>query len=111
MNDLPDAQPPPVVDLQALALSQAEARALFDGIRARAAPTPIATGLLGLSVRTTRQCALLGAAAALAQVALIAILPGLRPREPLEHAFGATLLEGRPLTPRDVYLFHLWGKP
>jgi hypothetical protein len=111
MNDGPDAQPPPVTDLHALALSRAEARALLDRIRARSARPPVPAGVFGLSARRTRQFVLLSSAATLAQLALIAVLPGARTREPLEHAFGTTLLEGRSLTPRDVYVFHLWGKP
>jgi hypothetical protein len=108
MKDVRDAQPPPAVGLSALALSQGEAAALLDRIRRRSAQPEVPTGFMGLSARRTRQVALLAATVALAEVALIACLPG---QEPLKRALGTTLVEGRPLTPRDVYLLHLWGKP
>ena len=113
MNDPPDAlsSPPPAIDLQALALTDAEAQVLLGGVRARLAPPQVPAGFLGLSARRARQLALLSAAAALLEVALLAVLPVVRARQPLELALGAALLEGRPLTPRDVYLLHLWGEP
>jgi hypothetical protein len=111
MNDSPHAQPPPATDLQVLTLSGAEANALLDRIRERSTRPAVPAGLLGWSARRTRQFALLAAAVALAEVALIAGLPGMEQREPLERALGTTLSEGRPLTARDVYLLHLWGKP
>jgi hypothetical protein len=111
MNDTPHAQPPPATNLQALALSEAEANALLDRLRERSARPTLAIGLLGWSARRTCQFALLAAAVALAEVALIAGLSDIGKPEPLERALGTTLLEGRPLTARDVYLLHLWGKP
>jgi hypothetical protein len=108
MNDARNAQPPPAADLSALALTQGEAAALLDRIRRRSTRPRVPAGFLGLSARRTRQVALLAATVALADVALIACLPR---QEPLQRALGATLVEGRPLTPRDVYLLHLWGKP
>jgi hypothetical protein len=111
MNDVPDTRLPPATDLQALVLSDREAHALLDRIRKRCDQPAVPAGLLGLSGRRTRQLALLAATIAFSEAALIAVLPGMGTREPLEHALGTTLLEGRPLTPRDVYLLHLWGKP
>jgi hypothetical protein len=111
MNDVTHSQPPPATDLQALTISDGEAKALLDRVWKRSAPPAIPTGLLGLSAGKTRQFTLFAAAIALAEVVLIAGLPGLGKREPLQHALGVTLLEGRTLTPRDVYVLHLWGKP
>jgi hypothetical protein len=113
MNDPPDplSSPSPAIDLQALALTDAEAHALLGGLRARFAPSGVPVGFLGLSARRARQLALLAATAALLEVALLVALPAVRARQPLELALGAALLEGRPLTPRDVYLLHLWGEP
>jgi hypothetical protein len=111
MNDVTDTSLSPPTDLQALALLDEEAKFLLDRIRTRSSRSGLAAGLLGWSARKTRQFALLAAAVALAEVALIAGLPGMGTREPLGRALGATLLEGRRLTARDVYLLHLWGTP
>jgi hypothetical protein len=111
MKDAPHAQPPPATDLQVLALSDGEAEALLDRIRKQSVQPGAPAGLLGLSARKTRQLTLTAAAVAVAEVALIAGLSDIGKIEPLERALGTTLLQGRPLTPRDVYLLHLWGKP
>jgi hypothetical protein len=111
MKDVPHAQQPLATELQVLALSDGEANALLDRIRKQSVPPGAPAGLLGLSARRTCQFTLCAAAVALAEVALIAGSTDIGRLEPLELALGATLVERRPLTPRDVYVLHLWGKP